>query len=64
MMIITHVYLMQLIHILCVLEVELKDVEDTSVQIQNSSRDSSRGKYFTYHTISILIFDGNDKLGI
>lgn len=55
---------MQLIHILCVLEVELKDVEDTSVQIQDSSRDSSWGKYLAYHTTGILKFNGSHKLSL
>lgn len=55
---------MQLVYILCVLKVELKDIEDTSVQIHDSGRDSRGGKYLTYNTISILKLDGCYKLSI
>ncbi len=55
-------HLLQLIDVLGLLEVELKDVEDTSVQVHDCRGDSRRGKYLSNHTISILKLDGNLKL--
>jgi len=55
-------HLLQLIDVLGLLEVELKDVEDSSVQIQYCRGDSCRGEYLSNHTISILKLDGNLKL--
>lgn len=55
-------HLLQFINILGLLEVELKNVEDTSVDIQHCSGDSGWGKHLTDHTISVLKLDGNQKL--
>ena len=55
-------HLLQFINILGLLEVELKNVEDTSVDIQHCSGDFSWGKQLADHTISVLKLDGNQKL--
>ena len=55
-------HLLQFINILGLLEVELKNVKDTSVDIQHCSGDSGWGKHLTDHTISVLKLDGNQKL--
>lgn len=55
-------YLLQLIDVLCLLDVELKNVQDTSMDIQHCFRDSSGGKYLTHNTLGILKLDGNREL--
>lgn len=55
-------YLLQVIHILSLLDVRLKDVEDSPDDIQHSCRDAHRGIHFTDHTIGILKLDGCQEL--
>ena len=46
-------HLLQFINILGLLEVELKNVEDTSVDIQHCSGDSGWGKHLTDHRVGM-----------
>lgn len=58
----SHSDLLQLIDILSLLDVQLEDVEDSSVEVQHSCRNASRGKYFAHNAVSILKLDGGQKL--
>lgn len=55
-------YLLQLIDVLSLLDVQLEDVEDSPVDIQHSCRDASHCKNFTNDTVSILKLDGYQEL--
>lgn len=55
-------YLLQLIDILSLLDVQLEDIEDSPVDIQHSCRDASRCKQFADNTVSILKLDGCQEL--
>lgn len=55
-------YLLELIHILCLLDVHLEDVEDSPVDIQHSCRDASWCKHFADNTVGILKLDGCQEL--
>lgn len=55
-------YLLQLIDILRLLDVQLEDVEDSSVDIQHSGRDTSWCKDFADNTVGILKLDGCQEL--
>ncbi len=54
--------LLQLINVLGLLQVELKDVKDTSVDVQYCGGHSSRGKDLTNHTIGVLKLDRHQEL--
>lgn len=58
----SHSYLLQLIDILSLLDVQLEDVEDSSVEVQHSCRNTSRGKNFAHNAISVLKLDRCQKL--
>lgn len=55
---------MQLIDVLGLLNVQLEDVEDSSVDVQHSCGDASRCKHFAHDTISILKLDGSQELSL
>ena len=55
-------HLLQFINILGLLEVELKNVKETSVEIQHCRGDCSWSKHLADNTISVLKLDGNQKL--
>ena len=59
---ISYLYLLQLIHILSLLDIQLEDVEDSSEDIQHSFRDASGCKHFADNTVHILKLDGCREL--
>lgn len=59
---INNLYLLQIIDILSLLDVQLEDVEDSPVDVQHSCRDTSRCKHFADDTFSILKLDRSHKL--
>lgn len=50
----SYLYLLQLIDILSLLDVQLEDVDDSPVDIQHSCRDAIRCKHSANHTTGIL----------
>lgn len=54
--------LLQVIDFVGLLDVELKDVQDASVDVQHQCRDSFRSKYLSNNTAGIFKFDWNRKL--
>lgn len=59
---IRYCYLLEIIDILGLLDVQLEDVEDSPVHVQYSGRDPSRSKHFSDNTVSILKLDGCQEL--
>lgn len=58
----SYLYLLQLIDVLSLLDVQLEDVDDSPVDVQHSCRDASRCKDFADNTASILKLDGCQEL--
>lgn len=58
----SYLYLLQLIDILSLLDVQLEDVKDSSVDIQHSFRDTSWSEYFSDNTVGIFKLDGCREL--
>lgn len=56
------VYLLHLVDILCLLYVELQDIQDTSVDVQHHDRDSLGREHFSDNTIGVLKLDGDHQL--
>ena len=50
--------LLQLIDILCFLDIQLKEIQDSPEDIQHCGRDTDRCKDCTHNPISILELDG------
>lgn len=53
-----YLYLLQLVDILSLLDVQLEDVEDSPVDVQHSCRDASRCKHFANNTTIPFKLDG------
>lgn len=54
--------LLQLVDVLCLLDVELKDIQDTSEKVQRKCSDSLRGENLSDNTIGVFKLDGSQKL--
>ena len=59
---VSYLYLLQLIDVLGLLDVQLEDVEDSPVDVQHSCRDASGCKHLADNTVSILKLDGCQEL--
>lgn len=58
----SHLYLLQVIDIVSLLDVQLEDVEDSPVDVQHSCRDTSWCKHSAHKTVGVLKLDGCQKL--
>lgn len=58
----SYAYLLQIIHSLRRLDVQLENVEDCFLEIQHSFREANRSEHFSDNTFIILKLDGYQEL--
>lgn len=57
-----YLYLLEFVDILCFLDVQLEDVEDSPVDVQHSRRHTSRSEHFADNAVSVLKLDWCQEL--